>query len=153
MAPRFFDKESIEEAKERVLSTALNPYPPTICLHNCVILAFNDAELAEAKKLIHEEPWVSSNVLFALPHIPGDFYDLLKEMYALEELMGDTDQSLQQGMLENLERCVRNYLNLEHLSWHWKGNEIFPKGMKGKKHVFQRHAESALWQKARLPAQ
>lgn len=136
MAPRFFDKESIEEAKERVLSTALNPYPPTICLHNCVILAFNDAELAEAKKLIHEEPWVSSNVLFALPHIPGDFYDLLKEMYALEELMGDTDQSLQQGMLENLERCVRNYLNLEHLSWHWKGNEIFPKGMKGKNMFF-----------------
>jgi len=136
VTPRFFDKESIEEAKEKVLSTALNPYPPTVCLHSCVVLAFNDVELADAKKLIQEEPWVSSNVLFALPHIPGDFYDLLKEMYALEELMGDTDQSLQQGMLENLERCMRNYLNVEHLSWHWKGNEIFSKGMKGKNMFF-----------------
>jgi hypothetical protein len=134
--PRFIDRESVDEVKERVLSTALSPYPPTVGLHHCVFLAFSENELEEAKKLIQQEPWVSSNVLFALPHIPGDFYDLLKEMYALEELMGDTDQSLQQGMLENLERCVRNYLNLEHLSWHWKGSEIFPKGMKGKNMFF-----------------
>ncbi|GEM_PF-2444996 len=149
--PQFIDKESVEEVKEKVLSTALNPYPPTGYLHHCVFLAFSEAELAEAKKMIQEEPWSSSNVLFALPHLPGDFYDLLKEMYALEELMGDTDQSLQQGMQENLERCMRNYLNLEHLSWHWKGDEIFLKGMKGKNMFFSVVLNELFGKKLALP--